>query len=40
VRVKKGERIAQGLFLPVMRVEWEEVGEIGPGRGGFGSTGA
>lgn len=40
VRVKKGERIAQGLFLPVMRVEWEEVDEIGSGRGGFGSTGA
>lgn len=40
VQVKKGERIAQGLFLPVMRVEWEEVDEIGPGRGGFGSTGA
>ena len=40
VLVKKGERIAQGLFLPVMRVEWEEVEVVGKGRGGFGSTGA
>jgi dUTP pyrophosphatase len=39
VQMKKGERIAQGLFLPVIRVEWEEVDEVGPGRGGFGSTG-
>lgn len=40
VQVNKGERIAQGLFIPVMRVEWEEVEEVGQGRGGFGSTGA
>ncbi len=39
VLVKKGERIAQGLFLPVMRVVWEEVETLGKGRGGFGSTG-
>lgn len=39
VMVKKGERIAQGLFLPVMRVAWEEIEEVGTGRGGFGSTG-
>jgi dUTP pyrophosphatase len=39
VRVKKGERIAQGLFIPVVRVEWEEVDQVGQGRGGFGSTG-
>lgn len=37
--VRRGERIAQGLFLPVMRVEWDEVAELGKGRGGFGSTG-
>lgn len=37
--VKRGERIAQGLFLPVMRVCWDEVEALGPGRGGFGSTG-
>lgn len=40
VEVKKGERIAQGLFMPVMRVEWEEIDEVSKGRGGFGSTGA
>src|SRR5262249_11617109 len=40
VLVKKGERIAQGLFIPVMQVAWEEVDEVGQGRGGFGSTGA
>jgi len=39
VQVKKGERIAQGLFLPVMHVEWEEIDEVGQGRGGFGSSG-
>ena len=39
VQVHRGERIAQGLFLPVMRVNWEEVNEVGQGRGGFGSTG-
>ena len=39
VLVKKGERIAQGLFLPVMHVDWEEVEVLGAGRGGFGSTG-
>lgn len=39
VQVRRGERIAQGLFLPVMRVDWEEVHEVGQGRGGFGSTG-
>ncbi len=40
VTVKRGERIAQGIFVPVMRVTWDEVAEIGQGRGGFGSTGA
>jgi dUTP diphosphatase len=39
VQVKRGERIAQGLFLPVMHVEWEEIDEVGQGRGGFGSSG-
>ena len=39
VHVNKGERIAQGLFIPVMRIEWEEIEEVGAGRGGFGSTG-
>jgi dUTP pyrophosphatase len=37
--VKRGERIAQGIFIPVTRVNWVEVDEMGKGRGGFGSTG-
>jgi dUTP pyrophosphatase len=40
VTVKRGERIAQGIFVPIMRVNWNEVEDIGQGRGGFGSTGA
>ncbi len=39
VTVKRGERIAQGIFIPVMRASWVEVDRIGQGRGGFGSTG-
>ena len=39
VTVKRGERIAQGIFIPVTRVSWNEVDEMGRGRGGFGSTG-
>ena len=39
VTVTRGERIAQGIFLPVTRVRWDEVDEMGQGRGGFGSTG-
>src|SRR5205807_2787215 len=39
VMVTRGERIAQGIFLPVTRVRWDEVDEMGQGRGGFGSTG-
>lgn len=40
VEVKKGDRIAQGIFLPINRVEWEEVDRLrGATRGGFGSTG-
>ncbi|HEU0002482.1 MAG TPA: dUTP diphosphatase [Ktedonobacteraceae bacterium] len=40
VLVKRGERIAQGIFVPIARVTWHEVDEMGKGRGGFGSTGA
>lgn len=40
VLVQRGERIAQGVFVPIMRVEWDEINEVGLGRGGFGSTGA
>jgi dUTP pyrophosphatase len=38
--VRRGERIAQGIFVPIMRVTWHEVDEVGKGRGGFGSTGS
>jgi dUTP pyrophosphatase len=40
VSVRRGERIAQGIFVPIMRVTWNEVDDVGQGRGGFGSTGA
>jgi len=40
VRVSAGDRIAQGMLLPVNRVTWEEVDMVRSGsRGGFGSTG-
>jgi dUTP pyrophosphatase len=40
VEVKKGERLAQGIILPVNQVVWEEVDEIRKeSRGGYGSTG-
>src|SRR4029079_16780311 len=41
VTVSRGDRIAQGLFLPVTRVEWQETGDPlrEDSRGGFGSTG-
>lgn len=39
VAVAHGERIAQGLLLPVARVEWQEVEtSTAPARGGFGGT--
>jgi len=40
VVVEKGERLAQGLFLPVDQVEWHETENIKEeSRGGFGSSG-
>lgn len=40
VEVKKGERLVQGIFLPVSQVEWDEVESIRESsRGGIGSTG-
>jgi dUTP pyrophosphatase len=40
VVVKAGDRIAQGILLPVTRVVWEEAPSPARGsRGGFGSTG-
>ena len=40
IEVKKGERLAQGIFLEFERAEWEEVTELRQkDRGGIGSTG-
>ncbi len=41
VEIKRGDRIAQGLFIPVARAAWlEESGDLRDGsRGGFGATG-
>ena len=40
VIVQRGNRIAQGLIVPVAKAEWHEVEVIKEGsRGGFGSTG-
>jgi len=39
VDVKKGEKIAQGVFVKIDKFEWEEVDNIKESsRGGFGST--
>lgn len=37
--VKKGERIAQGIFLPYLAIDGDTAGEGAPRTGGFGSTG-
>jgi len=40
VRIKKGDRLAQGIFVKIDQVEWEESSEMRPkDRGGYGSTG-
>lgn len=40
VRIRRGDRLAQGIILPAPRVTWEEVSEIRDAtRGGFGATG-
>jgi dUTP pyrophosphatase len=39
ITVKRGERIAQGILVPVAHAIWNEADEMGSGRGGFGSTG-
>ena len=42
VEVRPGDRIAQLVIAPVVRVDWQEVRELPPsgrGAGGFGSTG-
>jgi len=40
VEIKKGDKIAQGVFVRIDKFEWEEADEIkSESRGGFGSTG-
>jgi len=40
IMVKKGDRLMQGLIVPIARVRFEEVSALEtPTRGGFGSTG-
>lgn len=41
VTIERGERIAQGIFVPIEIAEWEEVETMDHNstRGGFGSTG-
>ncbi len=40
VQVKRGEKIAQGVFVRIDKFEWKETDEISKKtRGGFGSTG-
>ena len=40
VAVERGERLAQGLIVPIARAEWEEVEKVRESsRGGFGGTG-
>ncbi|MFA6521241.1 MAG: dUTP diphosphatase [Candidatus Gracilibacteria bacterium] len=40
VEVKRGDKIAQGIFVRIDKFEWEEVDRIKEkSRGGFGSTG-
>lgn len=40
VRVRAGDRLAQGILLPAPRIQWEEAESLAErARGGFGSTG-
>ena len=40
VVVQRGDRIAQGMFLAVAKVTWEDAEQLrGQSRGGFGATG-
>ena len=40
VEIKTGDRLAQGVVMPFVRVELEDGdGATAPSRGGFGSTG-
>jgi dUTP pyrophosphatase len=39
VLVRRGDRIAQGIFIPCVRAAWQEGETRDTSRGGFGSTG-
>jgi dUTP pyrophosphatase len=40
VHIKAGDRIAQGILIPAVRVVWDEAAELQrESRGGFGATG-
>jgi dUTP diphosphatase len=39
VTVRRGDRLAQGVFLPCARAAWQERRPDRPTRGGFGATG-
>jgi dUTP diphosphatase len=40
VTVRRGDRIAQGIFLSAPRVSWDEADQLREAsRGGFGATG-
>lgn len=39
VQVRRGDRLAQGIFLKYAPPEWDEGAPVGKTRGGFGSTG-
>lgn len=40
VAITRGDRLAQGIFIPYMRAQWQETATpTKPTRGGFGATG-
>ncbi len=40
VKIERGERIAQGIFVKIEQAEWQETDAlVAKSRGGFGSTG-
>lgn len=39
VTIEAGERVAQGIFVKIAQVGWDEGEPAGPTRGGWGSTG-
>ncbi len=41
VSITRGERLGQGVLVPIAKAEWSEVSEMASAsRGGFGSTGS